>query len=151
MNNREARKLDFLRRPRSHQIGELAVALATFASFTTQQPDRPDITQQLLNEPICYAEWLVPEVNTQLKAEIAAIHTSLQEWQRDWFQINANEIAQVVEEAGASALTVHGRTAADYFTGSADWDRISEIKPYLKKITLSTTMGPGVRLDTAGL
>ena len=50
--------------------------------------------------------------------------------------INANEIAQVVEQAGASALTVHGRTAADFFRGSADWDRISEIKPHLKRIPL---------------
>ncbi len=51
-------------------------------------------------------------------------------------QINATEIAQVVEEAGAAALTVHGRTAADYFKGQADWDRISEIKPHLKRIPL---------------
>jgi tRNA-dihydrouridine synthase B len=50
--------------------------------------------------------------------------------------INANEIAQVVEEAGAAALTVHGRTAQDFFTGNADWDRISQIKKYLKKIPL---------------
>lgn len=50
--------------------------------------------------------------------------------------INAHEIAQVVEEAGAAALTVHGRTAADFFKGSADWEKISEIKPYLKKIPL---------------
>jgi tRNA-dihydrouridine synthase B len=50
--------------------------------------------------------------------------------------INANEIAQVVEQAGASALTVHGRTAEDYFKGSADWERIAEIKQYLKHIPL---------------
>ncbi|MEX1041036.1 MAG: tRNA dihydrouridine synthase DusB [Pirellulaceae bacterium] len=50
--------------------------------------------------------------------------------------INANEIAQVVEESGAAALTVHGRTAQDYFKGSADWDRIAQIKPYLKRIPL---------------
>lgn len=50
--------------------------------------------------------------------------------------INAIEIAQVVEQAGGAALTVHGRTAADFFSGSADWERISEIKPYLKKIPL---------------
>lgn len=51
-------------------------------------------------------------------------------------QINANDIAQVVEGAGAAALTVHGRTAQDMFTGHADWDRISEIKSYLKNIPL---------------
>ena len=43
-------------------------------------------------------------------------------------QINANEVAVVVEQAGAAALTVHGRTAQDYFRGTADWERISEIK-----------------------
>jgi len=51
-------------------------------------------------------------------------------------QINAIEIAQVVEGAGAAALTVHGRTAADFFRGNADWDRISEIKSHLKHIPL---------------
>jgi tRNA-dihydrouridine synthase B len=50
--------------------------------------------------------------------------------------INCNEIAKVVEEAGASALTVHGRTAQDMFTGVADWDRISEIKSHLRNIPL---------------
>jgi hypothetical protein len=51
-------------------------------------------------------------------------------------KINAIDIAQVVEGAGASALTVHGRTAADMFRGSADWDHISAIKPHLKRIPL---------------
>lgn len=50
--------------------------------------------------------------------------------------VNANEIARVVESSGAAALTVHGRTAADYFKGTADWDRISEIKQHLKRIPL---------------
>ena len=50
--------------------------------------------------------------------------------------INAIEIAQVVEGAGAAALTVHGRTAADFFRGNADWERIAEIKSHLKRIPL---------------
>lgn len=49
---------------------------------------------------------------------------------------NAIEVAQVVEEAGAAALTVHGRTAQDFFKGTADWEHISRIKPYLKRIPL---------------
>jgi len=51
-------------------------------------------------------------------------------------KINAIDIAQVVEGAGAAALTVHGRTAADMFRGSAEWDKIASIKPHLKKIPL---------------
>ena len=51
-------------------------------------------------------------------------------------EINATEVAQVVEEAGAAALTVHGRTAADMFRGHADWEQIAAIKPYLKRIPL---------------
>jgi len=50
--------------------------------------------------------------------------------------INAVEVAQVVEGAGGAALTVHGRTAQDFFSGSADWEKISAIKPYLKRIPL---------------
>ncbi|HEX3727225.1 MAG TPA: tRNA dihydrouridine synthase DusB [Pirellulales bacterium] len=50
--------------------------------------------------------------------------------------INAIEVAQVIEQAGAAALTVHGRTAQDFFSGSADWERIAEIKPHLRRIPL---------------
>jgi tRNA-dihydrouridine synthase B len=42
----------------------------------------------------------------------------------------------VVEEAGAAALTVHGRTAQDMFRGNADWDRIGDIKHHLQNIPL---------------
>jgi tRNA-dihydrouridine synthase B len=49
---------------------------------------------------------------------------------------NAIDVAQVVEAAGAAALTVHGRTAQDMFRGTADWDHISAIKPHLKRIPL---------------
>ncbi len=51
-------------------------------------------------------------------------------------QINAIDIAQVVEGAGAAALTVHGRTAEDMFRGHSDWDQISRLKPFLKSIPL---------------
>ena len=50
--------------------------------------------------------------------------------------VNCNEIARVVEEAGAAALTVHGRTAQDMFRGNADWDLISGIKQHLVHIPL---------------
>jgi tRNA-dihydrouridine synthase B len=50
--------------------------------------------------------------------------------------ITAIEIATTIESAGAAALTVHGRTAQDFFKGHADWQRIASIKPHLKRIPL---------------
>ncbi|HVX16384.1 MAG TPA: tRNA-dihydrouridine synthase [Pirellulales bacterium] len=50
--------------------------------------------------------------------------------------ITATEVAQVVEAAGGAALTVHGRTAQDFFQGSANWERISALKEHLKRIPL---------------
>ena len=50
--------------------------------------------------------------------------------------ITAIEIATTIEAAGAAALTVHGRTAQDFFKGHADWNRIASIKPHLKRIPL---------------
>lgn len=50
--------------------------------------------------------------------------------------INAIEVAGAIEAAGGAAVTVHGRTAADQFRGIADWDRIAEIKPHLKRMPL---------------
>ncbi len=51
-------------------------------------------------------------------------------------KMNAVDVAQAVEAAGAAALTVHGRTAQDFFSGQADWARIHDIKPHLKRIPL---------------
>lgn len=42
--------------------------------------------------------------------------------------INAVEIAKIVEEAGASAITVHPRTRAQGYEGLADWSIIKKVK-----------------------
>ena len=51
-------------------------------------------------------------------------------------RITAVEVAQAVESAGAAALTVHGRTAAQLYRGKADWEQIALIKPHLSRIPL---------------
>lgn len=43
-------------------------------------------------------------------------------------QVNAAELAQLVAKAGASAVTVHGRTREQYYSGQADWSIIREVK-----------------------
>lgn len=42
--------------------------------------------------------------------------------------IVAVEIAKIAEEAGASAITVHGRTRTEFYSGIADWDIIKKVK-----------------------
>lgn len=42
--------------------------------------------------------------------------------------INAVEIAKTIEDAGASAVTVHPRTKIQEYKGKADWNIIKEIK-----------------------
>jgi len=40
---------------------------------------------------------------------------------------NAPTLAKMVEDAGAAAVAVHGRTAAQSYTGVADWDLVARI------------------------
>ena len=40
---------------------------------------------------------------------------------------NAPELARMVQDAGAAAVTIHGRTAEQSYTGSADWDLVARV------------------------
>ena len=42
--------------------------------------------------------------------------------------VNCVELARLVEQAGASAIAVHGRTKVQMYTGRADWDCIRAVK-----------------------
>ena len=42
--------------------------------------------------------------------------------------INAVEMAKIAEANGAAAVTVHGRTREQYYSGKADWDIIRQVK-----------------------
>lgn len=46
----------------------------------------------------------------------------------DGGSVNAVEFARICEQAGASAITVHGRTRAQMYAGRADWDIIRDVK-----------------------
>lgn len=47
-------------------------------------------------------------------------------WDKD--HVNCIEFAKMSEKAGVSAITVHGRTREEFYTGAADWDIIKQIK-----------------------
>ena len=42
--------------------------------------------------------------------------------------VNAVEMAKYLEDAGAAAITVHGRTRQQYYSGEADWEIIRKVK-----------------------
>ncbi len=41
---------------------------------------------------------------------------------------NAVEIAKIIEDNGAAAVAVHGRSREQYYSGKADWDVIAKVK-----------------------
>ena len=43
-------------------------------------------------------------------------------------ELTAPDIAYIAQESGASAVTVHGRTREQYYSGKADWNAIAEVK-----------------------
>ena len=46
--------------------------------------------------------------------------------------IVALEAAKIIEDAGASAIAVHGRTRSQFYSGTADWNIIKQIKDNAK-------------------
>jgi tRNA-dihydrouridine synthase B len=46
-------------------------------------------------------------------------------WDDD--EINAAELAKRVEDAGARAIAIHGRTAKQSYSGDADWDFVTSV------------------------
>ena len=64
-------------------------------------------------------------------AVVKAIHKPVTVKIRSGFDadhVNAVEMAKVIEDAGASAVAVHGRTREQYYAGSADWEIIARVK-----------------------
>lgn len=50
----------------------------------------------------------------------------------DMENIVAVDAAKIIEKAGASAITIHGRTRSQYYSGEADWNIIKKVKESVK-------------------
>lgn len=75
-------------------------------------------------------------------------------WDEDL--INIREIAELVEDAGAKALTIHGRTREAFYSGKANWDIIGEVKKHSKiPVILNGDINSGEKaqmaLETTGV
>ena len=69
-------------------------------------------------------EAVVQAVNVQLTAK----------FRRGWDMGSCNcvEFAKILEQAGVSAVAVHGRTRAQMYSGQADWTCIRAVKEAVK-------------------
>jgi tRNA-dihydrouridine synthase B len=45
--------------------------------------------------------------------------------------INYMSFAKMLQDSGADAITLHGRTRDQFYSGKADWNAVSELKAYL--------------------
>ncbi|MBR1653363.1 MAG: tRNA dihydrouridine synthase DusB [Clostridia bacterium] len=81
-----------------------------------------DGSKLLLNLPL--VEEIVREV---VKASSVPVTVKIRKgW--DSNNIVAVEAAKIIERAGASAITIHGRTRSEFYSGTADWDIIRKVK-----------------------
>lgn len=44
------------------------------------------------------------------------------------YPVDVAEIAKIIEDSGAAAIAVHGRTRQQYYSGNADWDAICRVR-----------------------
>ncbi len=66
-----------------------------------------------------------------VKAVVQSVHTPITVKIRSGWDnnsINAVEVAKIIEASGAKALTIHGRTRAQDYSGSVDLDIIKKVK-----------------------
>lgn len=77
----------------------------------------------LLKKPELVREIVSKIVNVSNKPVTVKIRTG---WDED--NINAVEMAKVIEESGASLLAIHGRTREQFYSGKANWDIIKDVK-----------------------
>jgi tRNA-dihydrouridine synthase B len=54
----------------------------------------------------------------------------------DFANKNYLEVARIIEDSGASAITVHGRTRPQMYSGHADWEAIAQVKTAIKTIPI---------------
>ncbi len=134
-------KMDEMERPISQQIfgsDKESFVAATKTILEKQKPDIIDINMgcpvpkvavraqagsALMKSP----EKVYEIVKAVVEASTVPVTVKIRSgW--DEKSINAPEIAKICEKAGASAISVHGRTRAQGYSGKANWDVIKAVK-----------------------
>lgn len=77
----------------------------------------------------------MPLAEKIIKAAVAASNLPVSvKFRKGWDNnsVNAVEFAKMCEACGAAYVTVHGRTRSDFYSGTADWRTIAEVKNAVK-------------------
>ncbi|MGE3276032.1 MAG: tRNA dihydrouridine synthase [Vicinamibacterales bacterium] len=80
----------------------------------------------LMREP-SHAATIIREMSRAVRIPVTA------KMRKGWddSEANAPELARRLEDAGAAAITIHGRTARQSYSGVADWDLVAEVAAVL--------------------
>jgi tRNA-dihydrouridine synthase B len=77
----------------------------------------------LMKNPDLASKIIKEVVKNSIKPVTVKIRTG---WDEN--SINAVEFAKMIEDSGADALAIHGRTREQYYGGKADWNIIKKVK-----------------------
>ena len=142
-NTKALMEIDPVEHPVSMQLfGNEPELMAQVAASIEEQPfDILDINMgcpvtKVVNNGVGSALLKDPERISQIiKSIVAAIHKPVTAKIRIGFEkeaVDLAEIAKRIEDAGASAIAVHGRTREQYYSGQANWDAIRKVKEAVK-------------------
>ena len=142
-NTKALMEIDPVEHPVSMQLfGNEPELMAQVAASIEEQPfDILDINMgcpvpKVVNNGEGSALLKDPERISQIiKSIVAAIHKPVTAKIRIGFEkeaVDLAEIAKRIEDAGASAIAVHGRTREQYYSGQANWDAIRKVKEAVK-------------------
>lgn len=131
-------KTDGEKRPISMQIfGSDTESMAFAAKYVSQFADIVDINMGCPAPKVVKngdGSRLLLDLNKAeeiIKAVVAnsKVPVSLK-FRKGWNNENivACELAKIAEENGVSAITIHGRTRDEFYSGKADWDIIKKVK-----------------------
>ena len=71
---------------------------------------------------------LIREIVTKMSRAIQKPLTVKMRIGFEGYPVDAVSIAKVIEDSGAAAIAVHGRTREQYYSGKADWETICRVK-----------------------
>jgi len=132
-------QIDDRERPVSIQIfGSDPVSMATAAKLVEQAgPDIIDInmgcpTPKIIKNGSGSALMQTPDLAYRIMASVVeAVKVPVTvKFRKGWnlTSVNAVEMAMLAEKAGISAVAIHGRTREQFYSGTADWSIIRQVK-----------------------